>query len=208
MHTHHERYGITCISTERRLKSSKLGKGCRRFVGSAWDPTHQCIPWSGSEHCDDDGRLCGDANYEYECRWDEDRFSCAPGDLIGPIIDKYNVNASGVPVGEQIGVMFTDFLTSLIPETESLTDKVMAITCTPDGERRPKYIACAPIEEYDEDLCRDCWEGVCLGPGPSPRCGTGNPFENCPEEEFINVIQMQGIRFSLSDEGEEDELEV
>ena len=182
-----------------------MGKGCRRFTGSAWDPTHQCIPWSGSPHCDD-GKLCGDESYEYECLWDEDRYSCAPGDISGKI--------GSLPVGGAIDIVVPNIplLTTLLPETEALTDKVMAIMCTPDGEKRPQFIACAPIEEYEEDVCRDCWEAMCLWNGEDnnflPQCGTGDPFELCQEEEFIEIVQMEGVRLRLHEDKEVDELVV
>ena len=130
-----------------RLASSKLGDSCKPYVGSAWDPTHQCIPWSGSPHCDD-GKLCGDESYEYECSYDEDRYSCAPGDLSGKI------GSSPPPVGAVINEEIPGLpdLTSLIPETESLTDKVLAITCA-SNEDEPQFIACAPIQYDHEHIC-------------------------------------------------------
>ena len=171
-------------------------------MGSAWDPTHQCIPWSGSEHCDD-GKLCGDDDYEYECLWESDRFSCAPGDLSGKI--------GSLTPGEVIDQIAPEIslLTSLIPETDALTNKIMTITCSPGNEKRPKFVACAPIEEYDEDSCTDCWEAICLGNSFEnllPQCGEFDPFENCEEEEFFEVVLMQGVRYRVDEEEQEEDL--
>merc|ERR1712187_829204 len=47
--------------------------------------TNSCVDFSASSYCTD-GVLCDkakDSAYTYNCDWDSDRYSCAPGDLSG-----------------------------------------------------------------------------------------------------------------------------
>eukprot|EP01083_Nonionella_stella_P026420 72711_1 len=67
------------------LETSAAGDDCSVAVGAQYDPTHQCLPWSGSPYCDD-GILCSDSSYEYECSpyiFEYFQYRCAPGDLSG-----------------------------------------------------------------------------------------------------------------------------
>merc|ERR1719336_1501823 len=120
------------------LSSSAVGEDCDDTVGDFYDPTHQCPDFSGSEYCTD-GDLCGDSGYTYSCDFDEDRYSCAPGDLSG----KFGETTYGA----------TEFSLSesgpgtLIPEMGALEDLIFALYCGDDDDDAPTFLACAPLND-------------------------------------------------------------
>jgi len=132
------------------LSSSAVGEDCDDVVGDFYDPTHQCMAFSGSEYCSG-GLLCDvdDMDYSYSCDWDNDRYSCAPGDLSGKFetIDaaadtSFSLSESGPG--------------TLIPAMDDLVDLIFAVYCANDGETTSgsagiSYLACAPIDEYSDD---------------------------------------------------------
>jgi len=119
------------------LMSSMLGSNCDDYVGDFYDPTHQCPSFSGSEYCTD-GKLCNDANYAYDCDWD-DRYSCAPGDLSGYMAPFEN------PATAVFSYIAPAPSSYLFPLTSDLVGKVMAIYCNEDDQADLTVFACAPI---------------------------------------------------------------
>merc|ERR1712083_982373 len=105
------------------LNESAVKDGCADAVGGFYDPTHQCPPFSGSQYCTD-GKLCGDPSYEYDCDFDNDRYSCAPGDFSGKFgtLDLHSL------------LTISGSTDSLVPRASDLVGKVMAIYCEVDGE--------------------------------------------------------------------------
>merc|ERR1712130_900374 len=89
------------------------------YVGDFWDPTHQCPDFSGSEFCNGT-LLCGDDGYSYDCDYENDRYSCAPGDFSGKF---------GSITDEMVGMMFVVYCGD---NTEGIT-----------------YVTCATITESD-----------------------------------------------------------
>merc|ERR1712130_373239 len=120
---------------------------CTNYVGDAYDPTNACLPYTASPYCFD-GVLCGDANststYEYDCDFATDRYSCAPGDLSGKLGMISDPSATALSVEHEGD-------NSLIPYTDDLIGKVMAIYCPYADSSSPVYLACAPIEEQTND---------------------------------------------------------
>merc|ERR1712154_758245 len=127
---------------------------CDSVIGDAYDPTNSCVDFSGSSYCTA-GVLCngnGDSSYSYACDFAADRYSCAPGDISG----KFGMlTAPGTDILE---VTATED-SSLIPLTEGLIGKVMALYCPYSESSTLKVFACAPIEEEDHD---DGVEGLSL----------------------------------------------
>eukprot|EP01084_Bolivina_argentea_P060033 109670_1 len=118
------------------LETSAAGDDCTVAVGDQYDPTHQCLPWSGSPHCDD-GVLCTDSDYSYNCDGD---YSCAPGDLSGKFGNYVDVANTVFSKGSLSEV-------TLIPPTGDLIGKIAAIVC-PKTDDTKKFLACAKFEEY------------------------------------------------------------
>merc|ERR1719384_1174382 len=127
---------------------------CDSVIGAAYDPTNSCVDFSGSDYCTN-GKLCNgasDSAYEYACDFANDRYSCAPGDISG----KFGMLTD--PANEFLSVTATGD-NSLIPLTEDVVGKVMAIYCPYSESSTLKVFACAPIEEEDHD---DGVEGLSL----------------------------------------------
>merc|ERR1712039_931468 len=119
---------------------------CADAVGKAYDPTDSCVDFSESELCTN-GVLCNgnsDSAYEYNCDWDADRYSCAPGDLSG----KFGLITDPANGEKHVHYESDD---SLTPVTDDLVGKVMAIYCPYADSSTPIYLACAPIEELVAD---------------------------------------------------------
>jgi len=114
------------------------GDDCADYVGDFYDPTHQCMDFSGSDYCNATG-LCGDANYSYSCDFASDRYSCAPGDLSGKM---GSVSADSVTYA-------TLDSTALIPRVSTL-DGMMAVFYCGNNSEGISYGACAPIRNETE----------------------------------------------------------
>lgn len=122
------------------LTEGAIGGDCENAVGAFYDPTHQCPSFSGSQYCTD-GKLCDDADYEYACDFDSDRYTCAPGDLSGKF-------GSFDPTADTLTVTYDD-TDALLPLASDLVGKVMAIYCPEDIQNDLTVFACAPINTYD-----------------------------------------------------------
>ena len=120
------------------LEADAVGTGCDN-VGDQYDPTAQCLPLSGNDYCTQ-GKLCQDSSYSYDCNFSSARYSCAPGDLSGKVGELISVNTSYGYTKQMDG-------NTLIPPTDSLIDKVIAINCP----NQRSFLACAVIEEYVDD---------------------------------------------------------
>jgi len=116
---------------------------CDTAVGYAYDPTNSCVDFSGSPFCDA-GALCDESTASYNCDWDADRYSCAPGDLSG----KFGLITDPANGEKHVHYESDD---SLTPVTDDLVGKVMAIYCPYADSSTPIYLACAPIEELVAD---------------------------------------------------------
>merc|ERR1719464_102482 len=119
------------------LEESAQGAGCDGYVGDFYDPTHQCPSFSGSEYCTA-GKLCEDEDYMYDCDFELDAYSCAPGDLSGKF-------GSLVNPGEDTLTIFNMTDRTLVPLTSSLQGKVMAIYCAESEQPELTVFACAPF---------------------------------------------------------------
>jgi hypothetical protein len=129
-------YGVFEVGSV-ALTESAVGDGCDGAVGDFYDPTHQCPSWSGSEYCTD-GLLCGDAGYAYDCDFEADRYSCAPGDFSG----KFG------PLDPTATLTFpTETMGALVPMASDLVGKVMAVYCSEEDQPELTVFACAPITE-------------------------------------------------------------
>ena len=106
-------------------------------VGAQYDPTAQCLPWSGNSYCTD-GKLCEDPDYSYNCDFTNDRYSCAPGDLSGKAGELLTTTA--------VYAKTVSGPNTLLPPTDSLIGKVIAIHCPASADADGKFLACAPIE--------------------------------------------------------------
>eukprot|EP00486_Rosalina_sp_Unknown_P013070 CAMPEP_0201584980 /NCGR_PEP_ID=MMETSP0190_2-20130828/116986_1 /ASSEMBLY_ACC=CAM_ASM_000263 /TAXON_ID=37353 /ORGANISM="Rosalina sp." /LENGTH=429 /DNA_ID=CAMNT_0048030047 /DNA_START=40 /DNA_END=1329 /DNA_ORIENTATION=- len=121
-------------------ESSINGAECLDSIGSQYDPTRQCLPWSMDENCMNGTKLCGDPSYEYECIYATGyRYNCAPGDLSG----KYGVlEPSALKQIDDDGA-------TLLPPTDSLIGKIMVIHCSKDDVEDLEALSCAMIQEYN-----------------------------------------------------------
>merc|ERR1712130_146754 len=136
-------YGIFYPGTDALTESSV---DCATVVGNAYDPTNSCVDFSGSEYCTN-GVLCNgnnDSGYSYNFDFAADRYSCAPGDLSGKLGMISDPSATALSVEHEGD-------NSLIPYTDDLIGKVMAIYCPYADSSSPVYLACAPIEEQTND---------------------------------------------------------
>merc|ERR1712083_902965 len=124
------------------MGNSAVGSDCDDAVGDFYDPTHQCPSFSGSEYCTD-GKLCNDADYEYDCDFDNDRYSCAPGDLSGKMGVYMDPGTETLFLNETVGP------DTLLPLIGDLDGKVMAIYCSEDDQAELTVFACAPINTFD-----------------------------------------------------------
>jgi len=115
-----------------------VGDDCESYVDGFYDPTHQCMDFSDSEYCWGSDYLCNETDYSYNCDYDDDRYSCAPGDFSG----KFGKMQSTVfEVAE-------DGPDTLIPKTDDMVGYVFVIYCG-DNDDDISYLACAEITEYD-----------------------------------------------------------
>merc|ERR1711920_1002196 len=100
------------------LSSSAVGSDCDDVVGDFYDPTAQCPDFSGNAYCTD-GKVCNATAYSYDCDWDDNRYSCAPGDFSGKwgditaSVGSYMLSKSGPG--------------TLIPEMGELEDLIYAV---------------------------------------------------------------------------------
>jgi len=129
-------YGI--FEAKSTMSSAKYLTDCDDSVGDFWDPTHQCPSFSGSEHCSG-GRLCGDNDYDYDCDFNNDRYSCAPGDFSGKF---GSVMGSDSEMFLQIT---SDFEAALVPNTADLVGKLFAVYCGNDVTGI-SYLMCTPFD--------------------------------------------------------------
>jgi len=129
-------YGI--FDAKSSMSSAKYLADCNDYVGDFWDPTHQCPSFSGSVHCDS-GYLCDDDEYEYHCDFDNDRYSCAPGDFSGKF---GSVMGSDSELFLQIT---SDFEAALVPNTADLVGKLFAVYCGNDVTGI-SYLMCTPFD--------------------------------------------------------------
>merc|ERR1712228_1139836 len=132
-------YGIFETGTVEMNGGAFVGEDCESYVGDFWDPTHQCMDFSGSDYCNDTG-LCGDSDYEYSCDYDDDRYSCAPGDLSGKFGAMTDYNFSLLEAGPD----------TLIPSTDDMVGYVFVIYCG-DNADGISYLSCAEITDVDDD---------------------------------------------------------
>jgi len=116
------------------LAGSAVGEDCESYVGDFWDPTHQCPPFSGSEYCWGTDYLCNDTHYAYDCHFDYDRYSCAPGDLSGKFGTMDDLEFSLDVEGPR----------TLLPMMDDMIFKMFAIYCG-DNDSGISYLACASI---------------------------------------------------------------
>jgi len=118
------------------LDGYATGEDCESYVGDFWDPTHQCPDFSGSEFCTD-GLLCDDADYSYDCDYENDRYSCAPGDFSG----KFGsiTDASDFEIDEHGP-------DTLIPTTDDMLGMMFVVYCG-DNTEGITYVTCATIEK-------------------------------------------------------------
>jgi len=119
--------------------TSLLGSDCDAFVGDFWDPTHQCMDFSGSEYCTGD-YLCNDTSYAYDCDFDNDRYSCAPGDISGKmgLIPKANLSSSAS------FMLYYNDSDTLIPRTDAMVGMMFAVYCG-NNSAGLSTLACAPM---------------------------------------------------------------
>merc|ERR1719461_740074 len=135
-------YGIFEAGTTTLTESSI---DCANAVGAAYDPTDSCVDFSESDHCTN-GVLCNgnnDSAYEYNCDFAADRYSCAPGDLSG----KFGLITDPL---SPFSLMYEDD-DLLLPITDDVIGKVIAIYCPYAASSSPVYLACAPIEQVVSD---------------------------------------------------------
>ena len=118
------------------MSSSAAGSDCADYIDSFYDPTHQCMDFSGSEYCYGSSKLCNATGYSYDCEFDHVRYSCAPGDLSGKFGD---ITASAKSFFESKPGPGT-----LIPPTYDLADLIAAVYCG-DNYDGITYLACAPF---------------------------------------------------------------
>jgi len=116
------------------LAGSAVGEDCESYVGDFWDPTHQCPPFSGSWFCWGTDYLCNDTHYAYDCDFDHERYSCAPGDLSGKFGTMDDLEFSLDVEGPR----------TLLPMTDDMIFKMFAIYCG-DNDSGISYLACASI---------------------------------------------------------------
>ena len=122
------------------MSSSAAGSDCEDYIDSFYDPTHQCMDFSGSEYCYGSSYLCNDIEYSYDCDFDNYRYSCGPGDLSGKFGD-ITASAESFSLSESGPG-------TLIPHTEDLVDLIVAVYCG-DIDDDISYLACAPFDEYE-----------------------------------------------------------
>ena len=122
------------------MSSSAAGSDCEDYIDSLYDPTHQCMDFSGSAYCYGSSYLCNDTDYSYDCDFDNDRYSCGPGDLSGKFGD-ITASAESFSLSESGPG-------TLIPHTEDLVDLIVAVYCG-DNDDGISYLACAPFDEYE-----------------------------------------------------------
>merc|ERR1712154_502858 len=91
------------------------------------------MDFSGSEHCNGT-ELCSDSDYEYTCDYDDDRYSCAPGDLSG----KFGAMTDYTVYLDESGP------DTLIPSTDDMVGYVFAIYCG-NNSVEISYLSCAEI---------------------------------------------------------------
>jgi len=112
------------------------GEDCESYVGDFWDPTHQCPDFSGSEFCTD-GLLCDDDDYSYDCDFENDRYSCAPGDFSGKFGSITDASSFKIDVADR---------GSLIPSTNDLFGRMFVVYCGNDTAGIT-YVACSTIDD-------------------------------------------------------------
>ena len=112
-----------------------MGDACADYVGDFYDPTHQCPPFSGSAYCWGTDYLCNDTDYEYDCDFDNNRYSCAPGDLSGKL---------GTIEDSSDFYVESNDTNMLFPRTDDMIGKMFAIYCG-DNTVGITYLACAPF---------------------------------------------------------------
>ncbi len=117
------------------------GSDCDDYVGDFYDPTHQCPDFSGSAYCNS-SMLCNDDGYMYDCDWDNDRFSCAPGDLSGKF---GSMNASGGITAFGLAMTSDASMGTLIPPLDDIQDMVFVAYCGSNSEGITNF-ACAPFD--------------------------------------------------------------
>lgn len=135
------KYGIFNPSTT-SMSSSATGEDCDDYIDSFYDPTHQCMNFSGSAYCNSTtgtALLCGSGSYS--CDWDDDRFSCAPGDLSGKFGSMDASDTSFTLTESGPG--------TLIPPTDDMDGMVFAAYCG-DVDAGITYFACAPLNGETE----------------------------------------------------------
>ena len=172
------------------LEESALGAGCDDNVGAFYDPTHQCPPWSGSEYCTD-GMLCEDVDYMYDCDFENDRYSCAPGDLSGKFGSITNAGTENFLISQ------TDPGT-LSPLIADLNGKVMAIYCAKADQADLAVFACTHINTYtttEPESSSTCEpEFTCNARG---RCVfVGSSFEKCVCDEGYITLDYDAKYFN------------
>jgi len=146
-------YGIFNMNSTWDLDvASATGFDCYDYVGDFWDPTHQCMNFSDSPYCYDDG-LCDDSGYSYDCTYDTDRYSCAPGDLSGKFGTMPDSSwAQYVDAGKPDDMIYTLNETgpnTLIPRTDDMVGKMLSFYCNNGGII--EHLACAPIYNISGD---------------------------------------------------------
>ena len=122
------------------MSSSAAGSDCEDYIDSFYDPTHQCMDFSGSAYCYGSSYLCNDTGYSYDCDFDNDRYSCGPGDLSG----KFGNISNNPNHGKFEFSLSKSGPGTLIPHTEDLVDLIVAVYCG-DNDDGITYLACAPF---------------------------------------------------------------
>ena len=126
------------------MSSSAAGSDCADYIDSFYDPTHQCMDFSGSKYCYGSSYLCNDIEYSYDCDFDNYRYSCGPGDLSG----KFGNISNDPDYGKFYFSLSESGPGTLIPHTEDLVDLIVAVYCG-DNDDGISYLACAPFDEYE-----------------------------------------------------------
>ena len=152
-----------------------MGDACADYVGDFYDPTHQCPPFSGSEYCYGSDYLCNDTDYAYDCDFDNNRYSCAPGDLSG----KFGTIPNGTSWFYKTNNVTDMYYNDLLPRTDDLIGKMFVIYCGNNTEGI-SYLTCAPLQEMDtvNTTTTTTTDSPSASPTPEPtREISGNTYE-------------------------------
>jgi hypothetical protein len=109
-------------------------------LGNFFDPGYKCPEeFSVADECD---CIQEESGFEYNCDFDNDRYSCAAGDLGG----KWGL----IKIGER--VIYTGYDYTLPPSTD-ISELGIAVECISSNSAAYTLQACGPLKKgvYDED---------------------------------------------------------